>query len=126
MKRRSDFYGVELVAMTDQWHGTKIGNLENAIYDPLSDRYDVTNLVTGVFYDILKNLEETLNFTTKLYKRKNGGWGLPQIYQNGSIELSPGMLSDLMHGSADLIVASTVDSRNSGFVRWRQNVHYNE
>ena len=49
MKRRSDFYGVELVAMTDQWHGTKIGNLENAIYDPLSDRYDVTNLVTGVF-----------------------------------------------------------------------------
>ena len=55
MKRRSDFYGVELVAMTDQWHGIEIGNLENAIYDPLSDRYDVTNLVTGAFYNVLKN-----------------------------------------------------------------------
>jgi hypothetical protein len=104
IKRRSDFHGVELVALTDQWNGIEIGNLENAIYDPIRDRYEVTNLVTGAFYNILKNLEKSLNFTTKLYKRKDGRWGLPQIHQNGSVEMSPGMVSDLMYGSADLIV----------------------
>ena len=31
---------------------------------------------------------------------------LKKIYQNGSMEISPGMVSDLMSGSADLIVAS--------------------
>jgi hypothetical protein len=35
-------------------------------------------------------MEETLNFSTKIYRRKSGGWGIPIIYPNKSIHLSPG------------------------------------
>ena len=106
MARRADFHGAELTGLTEKWLGIEIGNLEKAPYDIVEDRYDVTNLVSGAFYNILKNLEQSLNFTTKLYKRKSGGWGLPVQYPNGTIELSSGMVKDLVTGSADLIVTS--------------------
>ena len=106
MARRADFHGAKLTGLTEEWLGIEIGNLENAPYDVMEDRYDVTNLVSGAFYDILKNLECSLNFTTKLYKRKSGGWGLPVEYPNGTIELNSGMVKDLVTGSADLIVSS--------------------
>ena len=88
--------------------GMKIGSVENAPYDAIEDRYDVTNLVSGPYHDILKILEHSLNFTTKLYKRKSGGWGLPIEYPNGTIELSSGMIKDLVTGVADLIATSIV------------------
>ena len=70
MKRRTNFYGVELVALTEKWlPGLDISNIENAKYDEKKERYEVTNLVSGPFYDVLKILEKSLNFTTKLYKR---------------------------------------------------------
>ena len=46
-----------------------VSNLENAKYDETKERYEVTNLVSGPFHDVLKILEKSLNFTTKLYKR---------------------------------------------------------
>ena len=106
MARRADFYGAELNGLTEKWLGIEIGNLEKAPYDIIEDRYDVTNLVSGAFYDILKNLEQSLNFTTKLYKRKSVGWGLPVQYPNGTIELDSGIVKDLVTGSADLLVTS--------------------
>ena len=51
-------------------------------------------------------MEATLNFTTKIYRRKSGGWGIPIIYPNKSIHLSPGMVNDLKDGSADMIVTA--------------------
>ena len=106
MARRADFYGAELNGLTEKWLGIEIGNLEKAPYDIIEDRYDVTNLVSGAFYDILKYLEQSLNFTTKLYKRKSVGWGLPVQYPNGTIELDSGIVKDLVTGSADLLVTS--------------------
>ena len=106
MARRANFHGAKLTGLTEEWLGIEIGNLESAPYDVIEDRYDVTNLVSGAFYDILKNLEFSLNFTTKLYKRKSGGWGLPIEYSNGTIELGSGMVKDLVTGSADLLVSS--------------------
>ena len=106
MARRADFHGAKLTGLTEEWLGIEIGNLESAPYDVIEDRYDVTNLVSGAFYDILKNLESSLNFTTKLYKRKSGGWGLPIEYPNGTIDLGSGMVKDLVTGSADLLVSS--------------------
>ena len=106
LARRADFHGAKLTGLTEEWLGIEIGNLESAPYDVIEDRYDVTNLVSGAFYDILKNLESSLNFTTKLYKRKSGGWGLPIEYPNGTIELGSGMVKDLVTGSADLLVSS--------------------
>ena len=70
LKRRANFYGVELVALTEKWlPGLDIRNLESAKYDETKERYEVTNLVSGPFHDVLKILEKSLNFTTKLYKR---------------------------------------------------------
>ena len=67
---------------------------------------DLLTLYQGSFYDVLKHMEETLNFTTKIYRRKSGGWGMPIIYPNKSIQLSPGMVNDLKDGSADMIVTA--------------------
>ena len=106
LARRADFHGAKLTALTEASLGIKIGSLDNAPYDAIEDRYDVTNLVSGPFHDILKILERSLNFTTKLYKRKLGGWGLPIEYPNGTIELSSGMVKDLATGLADLIATS--------------------
>ena len=106
MARRADFHGAKLTALTEASLGIKIGSLENAPYDAIEDRYDVTNLVSGPFHDILKILERSLNFTIKLYKRKSGGWGLPIKYPNGTIEISSGMVKDLANGLADLIATS--------------------
>ena len=109
MARRADFHGAKLIALMDAPSlGMKIDSLENAPYDAIEDRYDVTNLVSGPFNDVLKILERSLNFTTKLYKRKSGGWGLPIEYPNGTIELSSGMVQDLVTGVADLIATSIV------------------
>ena len=63
---------------------------------------------SGSFYDVLKHMEATLNFTTRIYRRKSGGWGMPIIYPNKSIHLSPGMVNDLKDGSADMIGAEFV------------------
>ena len=94
------------MALTDDWQGIKLGNLDKAPYIPSNDTYDVTNFIKGPLYDVLKSLEATLNFTTKIYKRRLGGWGIPKIYPNKSVEVSPGMVKDLMQGSADIIVTT--------------------
>ena len=106
IKRRNDFFGLELVGLTDESQETDIIDLNKAIYFSSNDTFDVTNHVRGPHYRILKSLEATLNFTTKLYHRKSGGWGIPVIFQNGSIEVSDGMVKDIMLGKADLIIAS--------------------
>ena len=59
----------------------------------------------GSGHEILKHLEKSLNFTSKLYKRRIEAWGTPEVYPNGSIEISDGMVRDLMPGKADMIVA---------------------
>ena len=105
-KRRNSFQGIRLVGLTDESQETGIKNLDEAIYLPSNNTYDVTNHLKGSFYGILKYLEKRLNFTTKIYKRKAGGWGMPIRYPNGSIEVSDGMVKDVMHGKADMIAAS--------------------
>jgi hypothetical protein len=106
MKRRNSFHGIRLVGLTDQSQETGIKNLDEAIFLPSNNTYDVTNHLKGSFYGILKYLEKRLNFTTKIFKRKDGGWGMPIQYPNGSIEVSDGMVKDVMLGKADMIAAS--------------------
>ena len=54
----------------------------------------------GSFFDILKCLEKRLNFTTKLWLRKDGHFGRPQ---NGTWD---GMIGNIVRGHTDFIVAS--------------------
>ena len=49
-------------------------------------------------------MEKRLNFTTRLYKKKIRGWGIPTLLPNGSIHISDGMIKDVISGKADIIV----------------------
>ena len=96
MKRRNDFYGVNLKAITHELPGRPeiniVGNVSNLPYFSSNDTYDVTNNIKGAYYDILKHMEAALNFSTKIYRQKTMGWGNPILHHNGSIELSSGMV----------------------------------
>ena len=41
--------------------------------------YLVNGLVSGLHQDVLTIMEETLNFTTLLYKRKDRVWGFANV-----------------------------------------------
>ena len=106
--RRGNFYGIQLIAMTEQW-GTDIilpNNFKDKSYFfPTNETYDVTNIVSGVYIDVLKHLEKFLNFSTKLYKRKDGVWGMPKTLSNGTVTHLDGMLKSLVEYPVDLICA---------------------
>ena len=62
--------------------------------------YDVTNITTGIYIDVLHSLENIYNFTTCLYKRKDSGWGSPKMLPNGTV-VGTGMIENILDGSAD-------------------------
>ena len=68
-KRRGNFHGSELIALTNEdGDNIKIETLKNVPYFPSNQTYDVTGLVQGSFLDIWRTLQNNLNFTTKIYK----------------------------------------------------------
>ena len=100
VSRRGNFYGIQLKAMVEREVPMINFEISKAIYFPNNDTYDVTDIVSGYFIDILHSLEERFNFTTKLYKRKDNKWGYPKTLPNGTVVLD-GMLKNLAEGSAD-------------------------
>ena len=105
--RRSNFHGMQIKAMTE---ATGVSLMldplfeRQASYFPENETYLVNNFVSGVNHDILKFLENELNFTTSLYKRKDGGWGYVSKQPNGTY-IASGMVGDLFYQRADMIVA---------------------
>ena len=77
-----------------------------APYFSNNQTYEMTNLVHGVYIDVLHALEHKFNFTTKLYMRKDKKWGIPSILSNGTVVIPPGVLQHLDNGSAEFIVAA--------------------
>ena len=59
----------------------------------------------GVYYDVLKELESQLNFTTALFRRKDGAWGYVYPQNDGSYEAT-GMIGDIFFKRADIALAS--------------------
>ena len=59
----------------------------------------MTNVIDGVYIDVLHTLEKTLNFSTNLYLRKDRIWGIPKK-ENGTVILD-GMIKSLVEN--DLI-----------------------
>ena len=106
LRRRQDFQGFGMIAMTEEIESAiKING--NATYFPSNQTYDVTNSIQGSFFDIWKNLETTLNFTTKIYIRKNTiGWGVPSQSSNGTIVLSDGVVNDVWSGKAHVLLSA--------------------
>ena len=76
-----------------------------ASYFSNNDTYDMTNLASGIYIDILHSAEKMLNFSAKLYLRKDRKWGMPRKLANGSIILQ-GMLKSVVEGPADFIWGS--------------------
>lgn len=106
LERRANFYGQEFKVMTEHEPPyIYIKKRHDNHYDPQIEAFEVTKITSGSYFDLLKSLEISLNFTTRLYKRKDGVWGVPKIHPNGTVE-NYGMLKNLVEKSADLIVAS--------------------
>jgi hypothetical protein len=109
VKRRSDFNGITLNAMVETEKPTlwivDADYKTNVPYHAENDTYVVTGLTNGIFHETLMTLQAELNFSTNIYKRQDGIWGLPQVLPNGDIELT-GMLGNIVDGTADMIVAS--------------------
>jgi hypothetical protein len=54
-----------------------------ATYFSENQTYDITGIIQGMYYEVLKTFEEELNFTTRLYKRQDGIWGGGFIDKDG-------------------------------------------
>ena len=106
LRRRQNFHGFEIIAMTENIENAIEVNIDNATYFPSNQTYDVTNSIQGSFFHIWKNLESTMNFTTKIYKRNVKSWGVPRQLSNGTIELSDGIIKDVWSGKAHVILSA--------------------
>ena len=101
--RRGNFHGYQMKAMTEHYPPFLSIELTSAEYDELSKTFDVTNSVEGMFYYILKELQEYLNFTSSLHKRLDGKWGPTTLLANGSV-IAGGIAKSLTSGFAEMIV----------------------
>ena len=106
-KRRSNFHGVQLNAMVElesPYVYTSVDNFASEVsYFSNNKTYDMTNVIDGVYVDVLHSLEKIHNFSTKLYMRKDREWGVPKSFPNGTVILD-GMIKTLVEiDSVDFI-----------------------
>ena len=106
--RRGDFHGIQLIGMVEAQPQTIIipdNFVSQSYYFPENETYDVTNIVSGSYINSLNHLKISLNFSIKLYKRKDGVWGMPKSLPNGSIILN-GMIKSITENNVDMICTS--------------------
>ena len=104
-ERRRNFQRYHLKAMTEEESPYIIfSNLSLAEFDQQSETYDVTKSVKGMYYDMFLILQETLNFTATLHKRKDGKWGPLTVFPNGTIVVA-GIIESVTSGFSEMIVA---------------------
>ena len=117
IERRGNFHGIELKCMVN--HESPLINFpvdfkSYAPYYSNKQVYDLTNVATGVYIDVLHSLEKNYNFSTKFYHRKDGKWG-SGILANGTIG-AEGMLLNLVEGSADMVTPFSMILTRSEFI----------
>ena len=78
-------------------------DLANAKLDETSQTYDVTHSTKGMFYDIFMILQENLNLTATLHKRKDSQLGYAKVLPNGTIITSK-VHADVAEGDAEFIL----------------------
>ena len=79
-------------------------DLSNSDYDENSETFDVTKSVEGMFYEFFLILQECLNFTSTIHKRKDGIWGTGTVLPNGTI-ITEGIIQSLTSEFAEMIIA---------------------
>ena len=102
--RRDNFHGYQMKAMTEHLPPYLLIDLSFAKYDEMSETFDVTNSVGGLYYYIFQELQEYLNFTYSLHKRKDGKWGPTTVLANGSV-IAAGITKSVTSGFAEMIVS---------------------
>ena len=92
--------------MTDSENPYISIDLEYAELDEKSQTYNVTKLVKGMYFDMFLLLQETLNFTATLHRRKDGKWGGKlNIFEIGTIEAA-GLPESLLSGFSEMIMTT--------------------
>ena len=120
-KRRKNFYGLQIKVVTSMSRKS-LAISDSAVFSnqetffPNTDDYDVTNFVTisenmhrlnnPVLY--LKWMETKLNFTAKIFLRKDMKLGSPKVLSNGSIVIGEGAFRDMFERSVEIICESLV------------------
>ena len=79
--------------------------LKNAPYFSNNDSYEITKYTYGSYKDILLMLQEQLNFTTVLYKRREEVFGRIYPQSNGSYK-GTGLIGDIFFKKADIAVTT--------------------
>ena len=108
IKRRGNFHGIQLTAVSELiLTETELPKdfESKATYFPNNQTYDVTDIIAGSVIDLLHSLEKFLNFSTRIYKRKDSKWGLSKKLENGTYIIN-GMLQNIEEGSVDFGCAS--------------------
>ena len=107
IERRSDFHGVILRGMVE-FRGSYLKAdpeyLQKSPFYTNNETYLVNGYMSGIMFDILEILQNRLNFSTLLYKRKKESWGFIYPQSNGTFT-GTGMVGDIFFQRADLIVA---------------------
>ena len=104
-ERRRNFHGYHLKAMTEEESPYIIfSDFSSAEFDQKSQTYDLTKFTQGLYYEMFLILQETLNFTATLHKRKDGKWGPVTEFPNGTIVAS-GIAESVISGFGEMIVA---------------------
>ena len=105
VKRRSNFHGLTLKAMAEFSGLNMVGNsdyLTKAPYFNENQTYLINGFTSGYIDDIFQIMQQRLNFTASIYKRKVTSWGKVLRHDNGTLE-GIGIIGDLFHRKADLI-----------------------
>ena len=110
VRRRSNFQGVSLKAMTE-FRGNLINAnpsfLTDAPYFPENETYLLNGFTYGIYHDVLNVLQDHLNFSTQLFKRKDGAWGMVYPQDDGTFR-TVGFVGDLFLKKADFAIASVI------------------
>ena len=67
------------------------------------DSYEVTKSTEGMHYELYLSMQDFLNFTSTLHKRKDGAWGPTTVLPNGTIQ-ARGITESLSSGFGEIIV----------------------
>ena len=92
-----------MIAMTEATPPFITIDLSSATYDVISDTFDVTKSVGGMYYEMFLIMQKRLNFTATLRKRKDGKWGPTTVLENGTI-ITDGIVKSLTSGFGEMIV----------------------
>ena len=104
-ERRRNFHRYHLKAMTEEESPyITFLNLSSTEFDQQSQTFDVTESVQGMYHDMFLILQETLNFTATLHKRKDGKWGPLTVFSNGTIDEVEGIIESVISGFSEMIV----------------------